>query len=46
MLFAGDRMPQRHMEAYQQMPLVEVQPVHRQEADAYWANKIAEIMRD
>ena len=46
MPFAGDRMPQRHMEAYQQMPPVEIQPVHRQEADAYWADKIEEIMRD
>jgi hypothetical protein len=44
--FAGDRMPQRHVKAYQQMPPVEIQPVHRQEANAYWANKIAEIMRD
>jgi hypothetical protein len=29
MPFAGDRMPQRHVEAYQQMPSVEIQPVHR-----------------
>ena len=39
-------MLQRHMEAYQQVPLIEIHPVHRQEADAYWADKIAEIMRD
>jgi len=32
-MFAGDRVPQRHVEAYQQVP--EVQPVHRQDADAY-----------
>jgi hypothetical protein len=31
----GDRVPQRHMEAYQQVPPVEIQPVHRQEAKAY-----------
>ena len=43
-LFAGDHVPQRHMEVYQQMP--EIQPVHRQDTDAYWANKIAEIIRD
>ena len=46
MPFAGDHMPQRHVEAYQQMPPVEVQPIHQQEVDAYWANKIAEIIRD
>ena len=44
MMFARDRVPQRYMEAYQQMP--EVQPIHRQDADAYWADKIAEVMRD
>jgi len=44
MMFAGDRVPQRHVEAYQQV--LEVQPVHRQDADAYWADKIAEVMRD
>ena len=32
------------MEAYQQMP--DPQPAHRQDADAYWADKIAEVMRD
>jgi len=32
------------VEAYQQVP--DVQPVHQQDADAYWANKIAEDMRD
>jgi len=46
MSFAGDRMPQTHVEAYQQMPHVEIQSVHRQETDAYWADKIAEIMKD
>jgi len=44
MMFAGDRIPQRHMEAYYQVP--EVQPVHRQDVDAYWADKIEEVMRD
>jgi len=44
MLFVEDRMPQRHMEAYQQAP--EIQPAHRQDVDAYWADKIAEVMRD
>ena len=32
------------MEAYQQMP--EIQPIHRQDTDAYWADKIAKVMRD
>jgi len=32
------------MESYQQV--LEVQPVHRQDADAYWADKIGEVMRD
>jgi len=44
MLFARDRMQQRHVEAYQQVP--EVQSAHRQDAVAYWADKIAEVMRD
>ena len=44
MMFAGDRVPQRYVEAYQLVP--EVQPTHRQDADAYWADKIAEVMRD
>jgi len=39
-MFPGDRAPQRHMEAYQQVP--ELQPPHRQDADAYWADKIVE----
>jgi len=39
-----DRAPQRHVEAYQQVP--ELQPTHRQDADAYWADKIAKVMRD
>jgi len=43
-MFPGDRAPQRHVEAYQQVP--EPQPVHRQDADAYWVDKIAEVMRD
>jgi len=43
-MFLGERAPQRHMEAYQQVP--ELQHAHRQDADAYWANKIAEVMRD
>ena len=43
-MFPGDQAPQRHVEAYQQVP--ELQPPHRQDADAYWADKIAEVMRD
>jgi len=43
-VFPRDRAPQRHVEAYQQMP--DPQLVHRQDADAYWADKIAEVMRD
>ena len=43
-MFARDRVPQRHVEAYQQVP--EVQPAHRQDVDAYWADKIVEVMRD
>ena len=43
-MFPRDRAPQRHMEAYQQMP--DPQPAHRQDADAYWADKIAKVMRD
>jgi len=39
-----DFAPQRQVEAYQQMP--EPQPTHRQDANAYWADKIAEVMRD
>ena len=40
----GDYAPQRHVEVYQQVP--DPQPAHRQDVDAYWANKIAEVMRD
>jgi len=43
-VFHGDRAPQRHVEAYQQVP--DPQPPHRQDVDAYWADKIAEVMRD
>jgi len=43
-MFPGDRAPQRHVEAYQKVP--EPQPAHRQDADAYWADKIIEVMRD
>jgi hypothetical protein len=43
---AGDRGPQRYVEGYQQAPPVQIQPVRQQEADAFWADKIAEIMRD
>ena len=42
--WSADRAPQRHVEAYQQVP--DPQPPHRQDADAYWADKIAEVMRD
>ena len=43
-MFPGERAPQRHVEAYQQV--LEHQPAHRQDADAYGADKIAEVMRD
>ena len=43
-MFRGDRAPQRHGEAYQQVP--DPQTAHRQDADAYWTDKIAEVMRD
>jgi len=43
-MFPRDRAPQRHVEAYQQVP--EPQPPNRQDADAYWADKIAKVMRD
>ena len=43
-MFPRDRAPQTHVEAYQQVP--EPQPTHRQDVDAYWADKIAEVMRD
>jgi len=43
-MFHADRVPHRHVEAYQQVP--DPQPPHRQDADAYWADKIAEVMRD
>jgi hypothetical protein len=46
MLIAGDRVPQRYVEVYQQAPPIEIQSVHQQEADAFGADKIAEIMRD
>jgi len=43
-LFVGDRVLQRHVEEYQHVP--EIQPAHRQDVDSYWADKIAEVMRD
>ena len=43
-MFHADRAPQQHVEAYQQA--LDPQPPHRQDADAYWAEKIAEVMRD
>ena len=43
-MFHADRAPQRHVDAYQHVP--DPQPPHRQDADAYWADKIAEVMRD
>jgi hypothetical protein len=43
-MFPRDRAPQRHVEAYQQM--LDTKPTHRQDADAYWADKVAEVMRD
>jgi hypothetical protein len=35
MPIAGDRMPQRYVEGYQQAPPVEIQPVRQQDADAF-----------
>jgi hypothetical protein len=35
MPIAGDRVPQRYVEGYQQACLVEIQPVRQQEADAF-----------
>ena len=43
-MFHADRAPHIHVEAYQQIP--DPQPPHRQDADAYWADKIAEVVRD
>jgi len=43
-MFHGDRAPQRHVEAYQQV--LDPQPPHQQDTNAYWADKIAEVMRD
>ena len=43
-MFHADRALHRHVEAYQPVP--DPQPPHRQDADAYWADKIAEVMRD
>jgi len=43
-MFPRDHAPQGHVEAYQHAP--EHQPIHRQDVDAYWADKIAEDMRD
>jgi hypothetical protein len=41
-----DRGPQRYAEGYQQVPPVEIQSYRQQEADAFWADKIAEIIKD
>jgi hypothetical protein len=46
MPIAEDHGPPRYVEGYQQAPPVEIQPVRQQETDAFWADKIAEIMRD
>ena len=43
-MFHADCAPHRHVEAYQQVP--DPQLPHRQDADAYRADKIAEVMRD
>jgi len=43
-MFHADRTPHRHVDAYQQVP--DLQPPHRPGADAYWADKIAGVMRD
>jgi len=41
-MFHADCAPQRHVEVNQQVP--DPQPPHRQDADAYWADKIAEVV--
>jgi len=43
-MFSGDRAHQRHVQAYQQA--LEPQSVHRQDADAYGPDMIAEVIRD
>jgi len=43
-MFHADRAPHRHVEVYQQAP--DPQPPHQQDADAYWADKIIEVMID
>ena len=43
-MFHADRATQQQVETYQQA--LDPQPPHRQDADAYWADKIAEVMRD
>jgi len=43
-MFHADCAPHRHVEVYQQVP--DPQLPHRQDADAYWADKIAKVMRD
>jgi len=43
-MFHADRAPHRYVEAYQQVS--DLQLPHRQDADAYWADKIAEVMRN
>jgi hypothetical protein len=46
MPIARDRGPQRYAEGYQQVPPIEIQPYRQQEDDAFWVDKIAEIMKD
>ena len=46
MPIAGDHGPQRYVEGCQQALPVEIQPVRHQEADAFWTDRIAEIMKD
>jgi hypothetical protein len=46
MPITGDHGPQRYAERYQQIRHVEIQPYRQQEADAFWADKIADKQRD
>jgi len=43
-MFRAYHAPNRHVEARHQAP--DPQPPLRQDADAYWADKIAEVMRE
>ena len=43
-MFHAGHVPNRHVEVRHQVP--DPQQPHRQDADAYWADKIAEVMRE